>query len=123
MISQWWMFGLAITELIIVVVLVIIVSLLIEAIFLKIALGIVKNSKNTDFGSVFVTALVMALIGWIPCIGCILSWVVINSRHNTGFGMAIVVWILAGLIGLIVAVVIVIFIVGIIGIAVVIPFI
>jgi hypothetical protein len=56
MISQWWMFGLALTELLIVLVLVVVISLLIEAIFLKIALGIVKGANNTDFGSVFVTA-------------------------------------------------------------------
>jgi hypothetical protein len=122
LINQWWLFGLAITELIIVLVLIIIVSLLIEALFLKLALSIVKNAKNTEFGSVFVTALIMALIGWIPCIGCILSWVIINSRHKTGFGMAIVVWILAGLIALVVTVLIVIFIVGLFGIAIVIPF-
>ena len=99
MINQWWMFGLAITELLIVLVLIIVISLIIYTVFLK-----------------------MALIGWIPIIGCILSCVVISSRHSTGFIIALIVWLIAGLIGLIITVLIVVFIIGLIGIAIVIPF-
>ena len=110
MISQWWLFGFEITAIIVILVALILLMLLFETIFLKIALGITK-SKHNSFGSVFVTALVIALIGWIPCIGCILSWVVINSRHDTGFGMAIVVWIITWVIGIIITFLIIIFVI------------
>ncbi|MFX0034861.1 MAG: hypothetical protein ACFE9I_04370 [Candidatus Hermodarchaeota archaeon] len=119
----WWTLGLGLVELLIFIILIIVISLLINALFLKIALSVVKSARHTDFGEVFVTALIIALVGWIPCLGCILSWVIINSRHETGFGMAIVVWIIAILVGLIITVLLVIFIIGIIGITVTIPFI
>ena len=120
MIFDWWDFGLGLTGLLIFVLLIIIISLIFETIFLKIALGLFK-AKHTDFGEVFVTSLICALIGWIPCIGCILSWVVINSRHDTGFGTAIVVWLLAIIIGLIITVFIVIAILGLFGLVFVLP--
>jgi len=120
MIFAWWDFGLGITGLLIFILLVIVISLVFETIFLKIALSLFK-AKHTDFGEVFVTALINALIGWIPCIGCILSWVVINSRHDTGFGTAIVVWLLAIIIGLVITVFIVIAILGLLGLTLSLP--
>ncbi len=123
MIFDWWdlvSLGLDLTELLIFILLVIVISLVLYTIFLKIALGLTK-AKHTDFGEVFVTALICALVGWIPCIGCILSWVVINSRHDTGFLMAIVVWLLAIIIGLIITVFIVIAILGLFGLALTLP--
>ncbi|MHA1489069.1 MAG: hypothetical protein ACTSRI_05375 [Promethearchaeota archaeon] len=95
-------------EIIILIIIVIFISLLINTICLKIGLAIF-DSKNEEFGSVFVTALVCALIGWIPCIGCILCWVIINSRHDTGFLQAIVVWLIAAIISGLIAWVIYIF--------------
>lgn len=109
--------GLGLVEIVIIIVLIIIIALLINTIFLKIALGLV-DSKHTDFGQVFVTALICAILNIIPCIGCILGWFVINSRHETGLGMAIVVWLLAILIGLIITIFIVIAIVGLLGITI-----
>jgi len=110
MIHQWWTLGLGLAGILIFLLLIILLALLFNTIFLKIALGLFK-SKNRDFGQVFVTALINALIGWIPCIGCILSWVVINSRHDTGFGTAIVVWLLAIIIGFLVSFLIVFFVI------------
>ncbi|MHA1147225.1 MAG: hypothetical protein ACTSR8_03175 [Promethearchaeota archaeon] len=107
--------GLGIIEIVIILILIIIIALLINTIFLKIALRIV-DSKHTDFGEVFVTALICAILNLIPCIGCILSWFVINARHDTGLVMAIVVWLLAILIGLIITIFIVIALVGLLGI-------
>ncbi len=95
-----WIFGLDILGWVVLIVLVIVLGLIINTILLKIALSLFK-ADNTDFGDIFVTALIMALIGWIPIIGCILCWVIINSRHDTGFGKAILVWLIAGLIGII----------------------
>ena len=111
------LFGLTLMELLIFILLIIVIALLIETIFLKIALSLFK-SKHNDFGEVFITALIMALVGWIPCLGCILCWIVINSRHDTGFGTAILVWLIAGLIGVIVAFFIAIAILGAMGIIV-----
>ena len=86
--------GLSIVSIIILIVIFILIAVLINTIFLKISLAMFKSAKKTEFGTVFVTALIMALIGWIPCIGCILCWVIINSRHETGFGTAIVIWLI-----------------------------
>ena len=85
MIHQWWTFGLGVTGILLFLLFFIVLALVFDTIFLKIALGLVK-AKHTDFGEVFITALINALIGWIPCLGCILSLVVINSRHDTGYG-------------------------------------
>jgi len=76
----------------------VLVFLLIITISLIIGLSVVK-SKYNGFGSVFITALFCALVGWIPCIGCILCWLIIRSRHDTGFLAAIVVWLIAFIMG------------------------
>ncbi|MFX0140987.1 MAG: hypothetical protein ACFFDN_45530 [Candidatus Hodarchaeota archaeon] len=76
----------------------IIVFLLISTISLIIGLSVVK-SKFNDFGSVFITALYCALVGWIPCLGCILSVLIVRARHDTGFFAAIVVLLIAFLFG------------------------
>lgn len=93
---DWWtiLLGLGIVAIIAIIVIFILIAVLINTIFLKISLGFFKKSEHKEFGTVFITALIMALIGWIPCIGCILSWVIINSRHKTGFGTAIVIWLI-----------------------------
>ena len=92
------MLGLSMTAFIVLIVLVIIIALLINTIFLKIALALV-DSKHNDFGEVFVTSILCVLLGWIPCLGCFLCGAVISSRHGTGFLVGIVVYILAILIG------------------------
>ncbi len=116
-----WIIGLGIIGILVLIFGIIILALVLGTIFLKIALSFF-DSRNDEFGSVFVTALIMALVGWIPCIGCILSWVIINSRHKTGFGTAIVVWLLSGLLAIIVAFLIVIFLIfPLLGLASIIP--
>ena len=117
------MMGLGIVQLIVFVVLIIVLGLVIETVFLKIALSIV-DSKHTDFGDVFVTAIFCLLLGWIPIIGCLLCGAIIGSRHDTGFLVGIVVYILAILIGFVIVFLIAIAIVGAIyGVSVSIPFI
>jgi hypothetical protein len=90
--------GFGIAALILLLIIFILVFLVIFTLLLKIGLSVVY-SKNNDFGSVFVTALICSLLMAIPCIGCILCWIVINSRHETGFLAAILVWIIAVIIG------------------------
>ncbi|MFX1274167.1 MAG: hypothetical protein ACFFBP_00795 [Promethearchaeota archaeon] len=77
------------------------INLLITTIFLKIALAIV-GAKHTDFGEVFVTALVVTLLcsllfiyWWLTIITLILVFYFIGKRHEIGFCMAIIVTILA----------------------------
>jgi len=84
--------------------LIIVVGIVVQAIFLGIGLGFV-NGTNREIGSTFVTALLMGLVSWIPCLGCILSWYFIKSRHGVGWGGALAAWILGGIIMAIVMVV------------------
>ena len=73
--------------------------LLIGAFFLWLALKLLDvPPERMGFGSVFVTQLINAIVGLIPCIGCILQWYFIKIRHTDTWGKAIVAWILAGLI-------------------------
>ena len=94
-------FGFPIFTIILIIVIFIFISILFLALFLKIALSLVR-SINTHFIFVFITALYCALIGWIPIIGWVLSWVIINARHETGFLVAILVWLLTFVIGFLV---------------------
>jgi len=76
-------------------------GLLLSTLFLALGLKAVKG-ENRGFGNVFLTALLNLIVSIIPCIGCILEWVIINARHKTGFGKAIVAWLIAGLIPLLI---------------------
>ena len=77
--------------------LIIVVGIVVQAIFLGIGLGFV-NGTNRELSTTFVTALLMGLVSWIPCLGCILSWYFIKSRHGVGWGGALAAWILGGII-------------------------
>jgi len=97
------LFGLALMDILLIFGLIIIVGIVIQAIFLGIGLGFV-NGENREIGTTFVTALLMGLVGWIPCLGCILSWYFIKSRHNVGWGGALVAWIIGAIIMIVVIV-------------------
>ncbi|GAB4318666.1 MAG: hypothetical protein Kow0069_21900 [Promethearchaeota archaeon] len=77
-----------------VIIIALLVAFLLQALFLYVGVKVVKG-HNDSFGEVLLTAILNFLVGLIPCIGCILQWVVINSRHETGFGNAIVAWLIA----------------------------
>jgi hypothetical protein len=83
------------------IILVIVVFLIVYGLFLGIALGFV-NGENRELGSTFITALVIALLGWIPILGCIISWYMIKTRHEVGWGGAIIAWLLTAIIAAIV---------------------
>jgi hypothetical protein len=79
----------------------ILVGLLLDTLFLMAGLGLV-NGKNRTFGTIFVTALIGVVLGWIPCLGCIIYWYIIKTRHETSWGGAIAAWFIAGLIPLLI---------------------
>jgi len=79
---------------VILIVLFILISILIGTICYKIAFGVV-DAKNEDWKSVLITSVICALVGWIPCLGCILCWYIIKSRHDLSWGKAIIVWLIA----------------------------
>ncbi len=88
-----------------------ILNLIIQGAFLGIGLGFV-NGRNREIGTTFVTALLMSLVIWIPCLGCILAWYFIKSRHEVGWGGALIAWILGGIIQFIVMILLFIFVFG-----------
>jgi len=90
-------FGLALLDIILIIGLIVIIAIVVQAIFLGIGLGFV-NGDNRELGTTFVTALLMSLVIWIPCLGCILAWYFIKSRHNVGWGGALVAWLLGAII-------------------------
>lgn len=73
--------------------------LLLGAIFLSAGLGVVKGN-NADFGNVFLTNLIGVILAlFLPFfIGWVLYWYIIKLRHETGWGDAIVAWLIAWLI-------------------------
>lgn len=108
---QPWLFGLTLETILLLVFLMFILNLIIQGVFLGVGLGFV-NGKNRELGTTFVTALLMSLVSWIPCLGCILAWYFIKSRHEVGWGGALIAWILGGIIQLIVMILLVIFFFG-----------
>ena len=106
-----WLIGLGIMNLVIIAVLFIIINLIIQGIFLGIGLGFV-NGQNRDLSSTFVTALLMSLVIWIPCLGCFIAWYFIKSRHEVGWGGALVAWLLGAIIMAIVFIAIMLFAFG-----------
>ncbi len=88
-----WLAGLGIVVIFIFIGL-IILSIVLQVLFLRIGIKAVKGS-NREFGKVFVTVLLNALVSLIPCIGCFIAWYVISKRHNTGYGNAILAWLIS----------------------------
>ncbi|TFG12632.1 hypothetical protein EU537_08700 [Candidatus Thorarchaeota archaeon] len=93
--------------------LMVVISFIITALLLGVALGPV-NGRNRELGSTVVTALLMALSNLaiiVPVIGpilsCILQWYFIKSRHEVGWGGAIVAWIVLIILQVIVLIVII----------------
>ncbi len=104
-----------------------IIYLLVVTLFLKIALNII-GAKKTDFGEVFITALICAIIAAIftflgaspigilfIIIGVIIIIYFIGQRHDIGFCLAIIVVIVA-LVVFIIVYIIVVAILGLFGI-------
>jgi len=94
------------------------IFLIIMALFLKLALNLFSKAKHTDLGEVFVTSLILTILfaltflflgGWLAwLIVLIVTWLIINGRHHTGFLGAIVVTILAFILFIIVIILLVV---------------
>lgn len=106
-----WLIGLGIMNIVILIVLFLVVNLIIQGFFLGIGLGFV-NGQNRDLGTTFVTALLMSLVSWIPCLGCFIAWYFIKSRHEVGWGSALIAWLLGGIISFLVFIALMIFVFG-----------
>jgi hypothetical protein len=104
---EWFsgIFALGLTSILLIIFLVFIISFIIQGFFLGVGLGFV-NGENRDLSSTFVTALLMSLVIWIPCLGCFIAWYFIKSRHNVGWGGALIAWLLGAIIQFLVMVVI-----------------
>ena len=96
-----WLIGLFTAEVLLLILIFIIIYFVIQGFFLGIGLGFV-HGKNRNIGSTMVTALLMALVIWIPCIGCILAWYFIKSRHDVGWLDALIAWILGAVVAVLV---------------------
>jgi hypothetical protein len=87
--------------LVIVVIIWFVLHVLVDAVFLKVTLEII-DAENKDYKDVFVTSLIISIIGlvlfihWIifAIIKAILVWYIISKRHNMSYLKAIGVSIL-----------------------------
>jgi len=68
------------------------ISLIVNALLLGVVLGWTKG-ENREFGDTIVTAIIMAIVNYIPIIGCIIQWYIIKTRHEQTWGGAIATWI------------------------------
>ena len=107
-------FGLSLTTIILIIIITIILAIVIITVLLKIALSFVESSYH-NFGYIFITALQCVLVGMIPCVGCVLQWMIISYRHETVLGRAIKIWLLTIIIGIIIAILIGIIMIIVIG--------
>jgi hypothetical protein len=100
-----------------------IIFIIVSIISLGWALNFV-GGRNTGFGSVFVSAILMSVLtAFIPCLGCIIALYLLTLRHEIGWGGAIIAWLLSIIIAAVVFVVIMIaFFGGIATIVSLIPF-
>ena len=104
--------GALLANLLVFVVLFFVLMLVLGTLFLIVGLGVV-NGKHREFGTTFVTVLIGSILTLIPCLGCIIYWYIIKTRHETGWGGAIGAWLIAGLIPLIIVFAILIIVFGI----------
>jgi len=94
------------------------IFLILMAIFLKLALNLFSKAKHKEFGQVFATSLILTIVfaltflflgSWLAwVIVLIVTWLIINGRHHTGFLGAIVVTILAFILFIIVIILLVV---------------
>ncbi len=83
----------------------IIITWILGALFLMVGLGAV-GGKHRELGPVMITVLIGAILGWIPCLGCILYWYMIKVRHDTSWGGAIGAWVIAWIIPIVIVLVV-----------------
>ena len=104
---QIWnaLMGVGIIIIVTVIVVILLIEIVLGAFFLWLGLKAVDSSDDS-FGRILVTQLLNMLAGLIPCVGCILQWYIIKSRHDTSWGGAIGAWLLAGLIPIVIIIIV-----------------
>jgi hypothetical protein len=66
------------------------------------------HGEYNSFGQIMGTILLSILVGWIPCLGCILSWYFVKSRHTPdSWGKALGALIIAAIIPFIIGLILV----------------
>jgi hypothetical protein len=113
--NEDWAKGLSSVEAIILLIVFYLIFLLVMTIFFKLALGMVSKSRHTEFGTVFVSSLIItilwALFGifFSPLValllGLLFMWIIISTRHDTGFAAAIGVSVIALILFIIVVII------------------
>ncbi|WP_457558557.1 hypothetical protein [Candidatus Harpocratesius sp.] len=88
----------------IIVIAIFVIMLFVETLFLKFGINKVEGNK-TEFGPVFLTVILMALVSMVPCAGIFLAWWVISARHEVSYGKAILAWLIALLLAVLVEIV------------------
>lgn len=74
-----------------------VIALVLNVLFMMWSLKI-NGASNREFGAVLLTTIICALIGnALPCIGCFIAALIIQSRHDLTYGKALWAYILAGL--------------------------
>jgi hypothetical protein len=118
----WWDF-VHHPSFLIAILVVLLLLLVLGAIFFSVGIS-VANGKHRDFGDVFVTNLIGVIFAlFLPfLIGWILYLYIINVRHETGWGGAILAWLIAWIIPVVIVSVIFVAIVLIPGFAPLWPF-
>jgi hypothetical protein len=63
------------------IIVILIISIAISALMLMVGIKVV-GGQYESFGQIMVTIILNVLVGWIPCLGCILGWYFVKSRHT-----------------------------------------
>ncbi|MHA1563218.1 MAG: hypothetical protein ACTSPA_13965 [Promethearchaeota archaeon] len=109
MILQMDLFG-PLIMIILIILGIIFIFLSISTLFMKWALSI-TDGENRDFFPVFLTTFICLIIGdALPCCGCFIAPVIIQSRHKLDYGKSFLTYILASLLPFLIAVIIIILI-------------
>ena len=63
------------------IILILVIAIAISALLLLIGLKVV-GGEYSSFGQIMGTTILMTIVQIIPCIGCILAWYFVKSRHT-----------------------------------------
>ena len=89
--------GLVFGSIILIIIGIIAIVLTLFTLFMKWAL-IITNGENREFFPVFLTSLLCIIIGdALPCCGCFLAPIIIQSRHELDYGKSFLTYILSSL--------------------------
>ena len=80
------------------IILIIVISIAISALMMMVGIKVVGGKYNS-FGQIMGTVVLGIIVSWIPCLGCILYWYFVKSRHTPdSWGKALGALIIASII-------------------------